>query len=191
MFDYNNRISVICQTPQDLRQFMHIRKMKSCRRLIQNIHSFSCTPFTKFRCQLNALCFTSGQFCRRLSETDIRKTYIVQCLYLAPDTRNMSKKFQRLFHCHVENIINRFPFIFYFQSLSIISLSPANFTRNIYIRQKMHFDFKNAVSRARLAASAFHIKTKPPFLISARFCIRSCRKQISYQIKHTCIGCRI
>ena len=103
----------------------------------------------------------------------------------------MFKKFQRLFHRHVQYIINCLSFIFHFQSFSVIAFSSTHFTRYIYIRQEMHLNLNDSISAAGLTASALHIEAESSFFIASRFCIRCCCEQITNQIKYTRICCRI
>ena len=51
--------------------------MQSRGRLIQDINGLSGAALGKLRSQLNTLGFTTGKFRRRLTQTDITKTYIV------------------------------------------------------------------------------------------------------------------
>ena len=55
----------------------------------------------------------------------------------------------------------------------------------------MHLDFDNTITGACLASSAFYVKTESSLFIAARFGIRGRREQITDQIKHTRISCRV
>ena len=71
----------------------------------------------------------------------------------------------------------------------VISFALTHFTRNIYIRQEMHFYLKNTIAGAGFAPATLHIKAESSLLVSSCLGIRSGRKQISYHIKHTGIRC--
>ena len=165
--------------------------MKSCRRFIQNIYRFSGTAFAKFCRKFNSLCLATWKLCRRLSQTNIRQSDISQRLHLSSNAWHVFEEIYRFFHCHIQYIINIFPFIAYFQRLTIVTLSTTDLARYINIRQKMHLDFQDSASCTCFATSPFNIKAKPSFLISTRFCIWCSCKQISDQIKYACISSRI
>ena len=191
MLDDYNCIAALCQALQDLNKLMNIRKVKSCRRLIQNINGTTGTAFAEFSRKLDSLRFSTRKFGRWLSKTDIRKSYIIECLNLSLNGRNVLEESKSLFHRHIQNIVNTLVFVFYFQCLTVISFAFADFTWYINICKEMHLNLDDTITTAGFAASAFDIKTETSFLIATCFGI-SCRcKQITDLIKHTCIGCRI
>ena len=58
----------------------------------------------------------------------------------------MAEKFHRLLYGHVQHIINRFTFVFYFKRLSVVPFSFADLARHVDIRQEVHFDLENTVT---------------------------------------------
>ena len=78
MLDDNNCVSAVGQSAQDLHQLMNIRKMQAGGRLIQNVDSLSGSAAAQFCGQLDSLCLTAGQLGRRLPQTNVRKSYIIQ-----------------------------------------------------------------------------------------------------------------
>ena len=70
---------------QDLDQLMHICKVQSSCRLIQDIDRLSGTAAAQLRRQLNPLCLAAGELRRRLSQPDIGQSDIIQCLDLPVD----------------------------------------------------------------------------------------------------------
>ena len=170
---------------------MHIRKMQSSCRFIQDIHRFSGAALTQFRRQFDPLRFSSRQCGGWLSKTNVRQSYIIQRLHFPADARHIFKEMKCFFHSHIEYIINTFSFIFYLQRLTVIPFSMTNFTWYIDIRQKVHLDFQNPISTARFTSSSLDIKTESSFLIPSGLCVCCCRKQITDQIKDSRISCRI
>ena len=71
---------------------MHIRKMQTCGRLIQNVDSLTCAALAQLCGKLDPLCLSSGKLCGRLSQPDIGKSYIIKSLYLSFNRRNILKK---------------------------------------------------------------------------------------------------
>ena len=96
MLDDYNCITALCQALQDLNKLMNIRKVKSCRRLIQNINGTTGTAFAEFSRKLDSLRFSTRKFGRWLSKTDIRKSYIIECLNLSLNGRNVLEESKSL-----------------------------------------------------------------------------------------------
>ena len=71
VLNHDYRITSLGKLMQNLDQFMHVRKMKARRRLVQNINRFSRAPFTQFCGKLDPLRFTAGKFRRRLAQADV------------------------------------------------------------------------------------------------------------------------
>lgn len=191
VFNDNDCISISRKSSENLGQLMDICKMKSCCRLVQNINGLSGTSFTQLGSKLDPLCFPSGKGGRRLAQTDIGKSHVVERLHLSADTRHIFKEGHRFFHCHIQHVVNALSFIFHFQCFPVITLSVTDFTRYIDIRQEMHLNLQDSIPAARLTASSFYIETEPALLVASRLCIRRCRKQVTDQVKHSCIRGRV
>ena len=101
------------------------------------------------------------------------------------------KKYRRFIHCHLQHISNVLAFVAHFQCLSVVALSLAHFTRNIDVRQEMHFNFNQAVTGTRFTASAFDIERKPSGSICAHLCVLRLREQRANIIEQTGIRRRI
>ena len=66
-----------------------------------------------------------------------------------------------------------------------------DFTRNVNIRQEVHFNLDDAVAFTILAASAFNIEAEPSLFIPPQLGFVGFRKQTANVIKNTGIRCRI
>ena len=71
MLNYYNGISTVRKSAQNLHQLLHICKMQSGRRFIQNLDRLASAALTKLCRQLDTLCFSSGKRSGRLSKTNI------------------------------------------------------------------------------------------------------------------------
>ena len=71
VLDDDDCVAVGRQPAQNLRQFMHICKMKSCRRFIQDVYSLSRASLAQLCCQLDPLRLPSRQGCGRLPQADV------------------------------------------------------------------------------------------------------------------------
>ena len=140
MLNNHHGIAAVGQSPQNLDQLVHIRKMESGRRLIQNVDRLSGASLGEFGCQLDSLRLSSRKLCGRLSQFYIGKSHIVERLDLAVDGRHIFKELQRLLHRHIQHIINAFSFILDLKRLPVVPLSLADLARHINIRQEMHLN---------------------------------------------------
>ena len=165
--------------------------MQSRSRFIKHINSLSCTSPAKFRCKLYTLCLTTRQSSRRLSKFNIRKTHIIKGFHLITYTRNIFKKCQCLLNSHIKHIIYTLTLIFYIQGFPVIPFTTTYLTWYIDIWQEIHLYLNNTITTARLTSSTLNIKTEPALLIPLHLGIRSSSKYIPYQVKYTCIRCRI
>ena len=91
----------------------------------------------------------------RLSELYIGKTDVIKRLELSLYFRYTVKEFKSLLNCHIKHIGYCFSFVFYLKRFSVISLSSAYLTGNIYVRKEVHFYFDYTVTVAGLTSSAF------------------------------------
>jgi len=72
-----------------------------------------------------------------------------------------------LFHRHLQNLVYVLALVLDLQRLSVVALAVTHVTRNIHIRQKMHFDFDHAVTLAGFAASTLDVERKASRPIAA------------------------
>ena len=165
--------------------------MKSRSRFVQNIDRLAGSTLAQLRRQLDSLCLSTGQLGGWLSQTDIGKSYIVECRNLPVYGRHIFEEFHRLLDRHIEDIIDAFPLIFDLQRFPVIALAAANLTRHIDIRQEMHLDLDDSIAGARLTASTFFIEAETAFIVTFSFRIGGSGKQIAYQIECPRIGRRI
>ena len=68
VFNNQNRISSICQALQNFNQLAYVLKVQTGSRLIQNVNGFARAAAGKLGCQLDTLCFATGQGCGRMSQ---------------------------------------------------------------------------------------------------------------------------
>ena len=160
--------------------------MESCRRLIQDVDRLSRGASRKLRCKLDPLCFSPGQLCGRLAQFNIGKSHVIQRLDLTPDGRNILKEGKRLFHSHIQHIIDVLSFIIYIQCFPVVSFATANLARYINIRQEIHLDLQDPVTGTGLTAPAFDVKRKSSLLVAS--CLS---KKRTDHIKHARRGSRI
>ena len=162
--------------------------MKSRSRFVQNIDRLAGSTLAQLRRQLDSLCLTAGQLGGRLSQSDIGKSYIVECRNLPVYGRHIFEEFHRLLDRHIEDIIDAFPFIFDLQRFPVIALAAADLTRHIDIRQEMHLDLDDTIATAGFTSSALDIEAESSLAVTLGLCVRRRSKQIADQIKYSGIS---
>ena len=105
--------------------------------------------------------------------------------------RHIFKEFQRLLHCHIQNVVDTLTLILDLQGLTVVSFPSTHLTWHIDIREKMHLDLQNSVTVAGFTSAAFHIKAESAFLVSPGLRICCSCEQVSDHVKDTGVGCRV
>ncbi len=191
MFDHHNGIAALHQLVQDLCQLLHICKMQAGGGLVQNIDGLAGALAGELRCQLDSLCLAAGKLRRRLPQSDIAQSHVIEGLDLIADPRHIFKEAHSLFHRHIQHIVNALSFVFDLQCLPVVASAVADLAGHVHIRQEMHFDLDNAVAAAGLTSSSLYIKGKTSLCIASGLCIRCGGKKLPDHIKHAGIGGRI
>lgn len=78
MLDDEDAISFFDQPVEYVEEFLNIRKVQSCSRLIENIESLSCRSFGEIERELDALRLSTRECRGRLSESDISESDIYE-----------------------------------------------------------------------------------------------------------------
>ena len=191
MLDDNYRIASVRQSVQYLHQLVHILKMQSCGRLIQNIYRLTGTSPGEFGCQFDTLCLTSGQGGGGLSQLHIGKSHVIQGLDLPADKRHIFEERQCFFHRHVQHIKDALALVFHIQRLTIVAFAATDLAGDIDIRQEMHLDLNDTVTTAGFTSSALDIKAETSLAVPFRLGICGGSEQVTDQIKHSGIGSRV
>src|SRR6266568_353294 len=188
MFDHYNRVSCIDKSLEYLQQSIHVGKVQSGGWLVEDIHSTSCCPACKFRCQLDALCLATREGGGWLAQAHITQTYIIECLHFVEDRRYVREEAQRLFYRHVQYIGNILALVVYLQRLAIVAFAFAHLARHIDIGQEIHLDFHDALTLTGFASPPLDIKGEAAGLIAAYLRFRHLRKQFPNTGEGSSIG---
>lgn len=121
MFDHDDTIPLLYETIEDIEEFLYIREVESCGRLIEDIECLSCRSLGEVECELDSLGFSSRECGCRLTELYIPKPYIDKDLEDASNTRKSCKKYSCLIDRHIEDLSDIFSLKFYIKCFWIIS----------------------------------------------------------------------
>src|SRR6185369_330622 len=78
MFDNNHCVPKVCQSIEDMEQFLHIIEMQTSRGFVENVQGLSRRPLAELLGQLDSLSFAAGKRCGRLTQPNISKSHIDQ-----------------------------------------------------------------------------------------------------------------
>ena len=100
----------------------------------------------------------------------------------------MLEEFYRIIDRHVQNLGNILLLVVDFQSLTIIAGAVADLTGHIDVRQEVHLNLDNSITRAGLAATTLDVKAETALLVAANLSFISLGKQIANIVKDSSIG---
>ena len=103
----------------------------------------------------------------------------------------MLEKFYRIIDRHVQNLSDILLLVVNFQSLAIIAGAVADLTGHIDVRQEVHLNLDNPITRAGLTTTALDIKAETPLLVAANLSFIGLGKQIANIVKNSSISSRI
>ena len=143
--------------------------MKTRGRFIEDIESTAGRTFGEFACQFDALSFTSGKGRGGLTEFDVVEPHIVERLQFVANRRDVFEELEQLLDIHLEDVGDRLAFVEDLERFPAITVSTAIGASDPDVGEKVHFEFRRAVSLAGFAASSLDIETETAGLVTALF----------------------
>ena len=70
----------------------------------------------------------------------------------------MREELARFIDCHIKYIVDTLAFVFHFQRLTVVALALAYIARNVNVGQKVHLDFNNTITTARLTSATGNVE---------------------------------
>ena len=165
--------------------------MQTGGRLIEDIDCLAGRAFGQLGRQLGALRFTAGERCGGLPQLNVAQTDLAHGLQTACDLRHVGEELTRFIHRHIQHFVDVFALVAHLERLLVIAAPLAHIAGNVNVRQKVHFDFEQAVTRAGLTAAALDIEGKTACAVAARLCVRRFGKQVADIVEHARISRRI
>src|SRR5680860_75781 len=104
---------------------------------------------------------------------------------------NKFKKIDSFVYRHIEYIGNGFPFVPDFQRFAVKTFPVTGLTFHINVGKKVHFYNAYATTSAGFAATAFHIKAKTAWFITANGGLGGFGEKRTNLTKNSGIGCGI
>ena len=185
------RIACITESLKHCNKLGNILRMKSCGRLVKYIQSFSRSSSCKLGCKLDSLSLAAREGGRGLSDLDISKTDVVNGLQLILYPRNSVKEAKGFLYRHLKDICDILSLVFDLKRVAVISVSVADVTGNVNVGQEVHLYLLDAISLARLTATALDVKGKSSRLIALCLGISGACKEIANITEKSRVGCGI
>ena len=145
----------------------------------------------QLRCELDALCLSTGQSCRSLTKSHVAQANFNQGVQVTGNTRDWSKELSGLGNRHIEDICNALTFVEDLQGLTVVACTMAHFAGHVNIRKKVHLNLEGSITLTGLAPSSLHIEGETPRTITAKFCLRDFSKELTDLIPDSRVGSRI
>ena len=191
MFNDDNCVAGGHKSLQNCDEFGNVVGVKACCGFVQDVQRFACGALGKFRCKLNTLRFATGQGCCRLAKFDVAKAHVVQRLNFVFDRRDVFEKANCLFYRHIQYVGNGLTFVLDSQRFAVVARAMTNFARNVHVRQKVHRDAQNTVTRAMLTTATANVEGKSAGFVATLFGISCGCEQVADGGKHACVGCGV
>ena len=191
MLDDNDRVACVHQLLQNIHKPVDICDMQTGGRLIENIDGLAGRAFGQLGSQLGALRLTAGQRRGGLTQLNIAETDLAHSLQSACDLGHVGEELTCFIYRHIQHFIDIFALVAHLERLLVVAAALAHVTGNVHIRQKVHLDFEQAVTRAGFASAALDIEGETACIVAACLRVRRFGEQIADVVEHPRIGRRV
>ena len=158
MLDDNDRVACVHQLLQNIHKPVDICDMQTGGRLIENIDGLAGRAFGQLGSQLGALRLTAGQRRGGLTQLNIAETDLTHSLQSACDLGHVGEELTCFIYRHIQYFIDVLALVAHLERFLVVAAALAHIARHINIRQEVHLDFEQAVTRTRLASTALDIE---------------------------------
>ena len=179
VLDDHHGVARIAQAGDGHHQQFDVRKVQTGSRFIKNIERAAGRFFGEFACQLYALSFATGKGGCRLAQFDVAEANMGQCRQPVADFSYGFKLFERFVYREHQGVGNGHASIEHLKCLSVVAFAIAGFTGNEHVRQEVHLNTQNTITKAGLAATALDVKRKTSGFVTAGPCFWHARIKIA------------
>ena len=143
-----------------LQTLVDVGEMETGGGLVEDVERAPGVALGQFQRQLDALRLAARQGRGVLSQRDVRQSHIHQRLQLALDDGHVGEERQRVLDRHVQHFVDVLALVPDLQRFPVVTLSPAHITRNINVRQEVHFNLYHTVALASFTTAALDVKAE-------------------------------
>src|SRR4029079_439117 len=108
--------------------------------------------------EFDSLCFTAGQRCCRLAQTQITETDVVEYTQPVRDLRHFTKERDRFAHGHAEHLVHILAAITNVENLLLETRAFTFFAVQFHVGEELHLDCHGAVALTNLTTAARKIE---------------------------------
>src|SRR5262249_38280894 len=139
MLDHYNCIAKRDELVQDFEQAAYIFEVQAGSRFVQYVDGTSGGALGQLSGKLDPLSLAARERGSRLTEFDVTQAHIEQGLEFRLDLRDVLEQGQRILNSCIKQVGNRQAFVTNGERLSVVPGTPANVTRDIDVREEIHF----------------------------------------------------
>src|SRR5699024_7646023 len=140
---------------------------------------------------LDPLGLTTGQSGRRLPQTQIAQSDVVQCLQVTTDHVDRLEELQGLGEWHVEDLRDVLALVLVLLRLTVEPSPVEHYAWHVHIGQDLHLDLERAVPGAGLTTPTLDIERKASRLITARLGVGGLGEEFTNVIEDPGVGRRV
>jgi hypothetical protein len=111
VFDDNQRVTCLDEFLERGEQLRDVVEVKAGCRFVENVEQPFAAIRREVRRNLDPLCFPARERRRRLAETEIPETDLVEHLQPSQHLRRRTEERKRLAHSHLEHLMDRLPLV--------------------------------------------------------------------------------
>ena len=103
--------------------------------------------------------------------------------------REVLEEYERFANSQIQDVIDGFPFVAYFQRLSVVTFSLTCLAQNLNVGKEVHLDESDSGAAACLASSAFYVEGESSGFVASDLRLRQFAIEFSDVVEYFCI-CR-
>ena len=191
VFDHDDTVAFLYKSIEDIEEFLDIREVKPCSRLIEYIECFSCRSLGKVEGELDTLCLSSRECRCRLAESDISESYMLENIEYTKYPRKGFIEFTGFIDRHSEDFCDIFSFEFHIERLRIVSTSSTRLTLDIDIGEEVHLYLFDPTPLTDFTSTTFCIEGESSWPIPSLLCFMRSREYFTDKGKYPRISSNI
>src|SRR5262249_16010608 len=140
----------------------NVVEMQAGGGLVEHVERPAGRPLRKFARQLDALRFAAGEGRARLPESEVVEPHLAQDLEARKHHGHVAEHVERLGYREIEHVGDAETLPLDLQGLAVVAPAAAYLAGDLHVGEEVHLDRDDAVTGARLAATALHVERETP-----------------------------
>ena len=173
---------------ENVEEFGDIVEMQACGRLIENVERLPEGLAAEFGGEFDALRFPTAESGAGLAEANVTEPDFGESQADIVNLRDGSEEINGFVDGHVEDVGDVHAFVGDLESFAIVAAAVAGFASHVNRREKVHFNFDEAVALAFFAAATFHVEAETAWTVTADFGGREASKEIANMVEDASVS---